>query len=251
MDRGPMEGETMPHGYTGHSDGPDVFQMWRPCADAPSCRRRMGADCWVEAALFDFASRPRRRTRARVARRLERRAAAPEEVDWIPPRERCATVHVRHGDVLLDGWQELHETYDRGVDSYLSAAAAILGQRAPNVFLMTDNADVLGDARASALGANVSSLNVSRGSHRAKLKQRDWSDLASSSDALVNILLELRAASKCQAFVGNCFSLFGRAIFRTMCLARGDCPVHHSIRSDMRCCATSHLLQQARNSGPP
>ena len=141
MDRGPMEGETMPHGYTGHSDGPDVFQMWRPCADAPSCRRRMGADCWVEAALFDFASRPRRRTRAKVARRLERRAAAPE-VDWIPPRERCATVHVRHGDVLLDGWQELHETYDRGVDSYLSAAAAILGQRAPNVFLMTDDADV-------------------------------------------------------------------------------------------------------------
>ena len=44
-------------GTTGHgADGGDTdpFQLWRPCADDPACRARMGADCFVEAGLLAF-----------------------------------------------------------------------------------------------------------------------------------------------------------------------------------------------------
>lgn len=243
LDRGALEAEDAPHGYTGHEVGPDLHQMWRPCADSAECRRLMGADCWVEAHLARLALRPRRRLRALLAARVAPETSA---VDWRPPPRRgCATVHVRHGDVLLEAWAELRETYDLPVQRYLAAAAALTGRARPAIFLMTDDGDVVADARN--YGADVRVLaNATRGTHAKDLGVRGWSDLASSSSALVAILAETREASACGAFVGNCYSLFGRAIFRAMCAARGRCPPHHSLRPDLRCCGTAHRLQDER-----
>ena len=244
QDRGALEAAAEAPGTTGHGAdgaGTDPFQLWRPCADDPACRARMGADCFVEAGLLAFALRPRRRVRARLA---ARGAAAPP--DW---RGDCATVHVRHGDVMLDGWLEWRPSADRGVEGFLGAAAALLGTPTPRAFLMSDDADMVADAARAAAGP-LAYANVSRGSHRAGLGPEDWSALSSGSAALLDVLHELELATRCRAFVGNCFSLFSRSVFRTMCVHRGDCPPHYSARSDLRCCGTSHLLQQSRAKPP-
>ena len=74
-----------------------------------------------------------------------------------------------------------------------------------------------------ALGAPAHEPAGARGARPVVANATDWGLASSSSRALVDILTELELARRCEAFVGNCASLFSHAVLRSMCAA-GDEP---------------------------
>ena len=162
------------------------------------------------------------------------------------------------------------------LEAHVDAALALLSARGRDaraasvadrvrLFLMTDDAGVVARARSlvaarrltaprgaprldivgvpnaargghGALGAPAHEPAGARGARPLVANATDWGLASSSSRALVDILTELELARRCEAFVGNCASLFSHAVLRAMCAAGDECPPHYSMTRDVRCC---------------
>ena len=143
-------------------------------------------------------------------------------------RPGCATMHVRRADsniaVHRHGSQRTQARYSyAAVDRYLRAAAGSLASRnITEIFLVTDSALALAEARASALGARFAWRALKR--PRFDSNEGGWENHWPSRDPkheVTVILATMRLARRCtDLFIGDHHSFFGRLLRRSMCMGR-------------------------------